>query len=298
MQSNHEIKYLFLTLIAPILWGTTYFTTTEFLPADRPFLAAIIRVLPAGLLLTLLKRKLPHGQQWWQILVLSFLNIACFQSLLFFAAYHLEGGIAAAIGAVQPLIIFFLAIVVDKKSTDMKSFMAILLMIFGMWVLLVLGKDQQHSFDVLGCAAAFMGAVSMALGTYLSKKWKPNVDNLTFTGWQLLFGGIILMPLFFVFETLPSTLSLANILGYSYLAIFGSLIAYSLWFLGVSKLSPVAVSILGVFSPMTALFIGWIFLGQRLSLLQMIGFGIVLGCVIFVQMQSWGQGKKQRLSQV
>ncbi|WP_459581136.1 hypothetical protein [Dickeya oryzae] len=36
---------------APCVWGTTYFVTTQFLPADKPLLAALIRALPAGLIL-------------------------------------------------------------------------------------------------------------------------------------------------------------------------------------------------------------------------------------------------------
>ncbi|HQU87532.1 MAG TPA: hypothetical protein PLC58_03010, partial [Denitromonas sp.] len=40
-----------LTALAPIIWGTTYIVTTELLPPDRPLTAALLRVLPAGLLL-------------------------------------------------------------------------------------------------------------------------------------------------------------------------------------------------------------------------------------------------------
>ena len=39
------------TALAPLIWGSTYLVTTEFLPPDRPFTAALIRALPAGLLL-------------------------------------------------------------------------------------------------------------------------------------------------------------------------------------------------------------------------------------------------------
>ena len=39
------------TALAPLIWGSTYLVTTEFLPPNRPFTAALIRVLPAGLLL-------------------------------------------------------------------------------------------------------------------------------------------------------------------------------------------------------------------------------------------------------
>ena len=51
------------TALAPLIWGSTYLVTTEFLPPNRPFTAALIRVLPAGLLLLACEAardKYPH----------------------------------------------------------------------------------------------------------------------------------------------------------------------------------------------------------------------------------------------
>ena len=50
-----------LTALTPIVWGSTYAVTTEFLPPDRPLLTALLRALPAGLVLLLLTRVLPRG---------------------------------------------------------------------------------------------------------------------------------------------------------------------------------------------------------------------------------------------
>ena len=49
---------ILLTALAPLIWGSTYIVTSELLPPHRPFTAALIRVLPAGLLLLLLMRRL------------------------------------------------------------------------------------------------------------------------------------------------------------------------------------------------------------------------------------------------
>ncbi len=68
------------TALGPVIWGSTYIVTTELLPPDRPFTAALLRTLPAGLLL-----------------VLAALNIGVFQALLFVAAYRLPGGVAAVV---------------------------------------------------------------------------------------------------------------------------------------------------------------------------------------------------------
>ena len=49
-----------LTATAPLIWGSTYLVTTEFLPPDVPLLSASLRTLPVGLLMLLCLRQLPH----------------------------------------------------------------------------------------------------------------------------------------------------------------------------------------------------------------------------------------------
>ncbi|MEG1771284.1 MAG: EamA family transporter, partial [Comamonas sp.] len=97
-----------LTALAPAIWGSTYIVASEILPPDRPFTAALIRALPAGLLLLLFTRVLPARRDAWRLLVLSALNIGVFQALLFVAAYRLPGGLAAVLGAIQPLLVMLL----------------------------------------------------------------------------------------------------------------------------------------------------------------------------------------------
>src|SRR5439155_8256978 len=93
--SNRRSTILLTTAIAPMLWGTTYVVTTELLPPHRPLLAALLRALPAGLLLVAITRVLPRGSWWWRSLVLGTLNIGAFNALLFVGAYRLPGGVAA-----------------------------------------------------------------------------------------------------------------------------------------------------------------------------------------------------------
>lgn len=99
---------IIFTAIAPMIWGSTYIITSEFLPSDRPFTSAFIRVLPAGILLILFTREFPSRQNWWHLFILAALNIGIFQALLFIAAYRLPGGLAAVLGSIQPLIVMIL----------------------------------------------------------------------------------------------------------------------------------------------------------------------------------------------
>lgn len=150
--SNHWLN-TFLTMLAPIFWGTTYIVTTQFLPPDLPLFAAVIRVLPAGMILVLFARRLPRSGQWGRMLILSFLNISSFQALLFIAAYRLPGGIAAVIGAIQPLIILVLIWKIDHIPPRPITIIATISAIAGMAMLLVTDNAAWDKGRLTGGAA-------------------------------------------------------------------------------------------------------------------------------------------------
>ena len=106
---------LLVTAIAPIIWGSTYLVTTEYLPAGYPLTAAMLRALPIGILMLIVVRQLPSGVWWLKILLLGALNFSLFWWMLFVSAYRLPGGVAATVGAVQPFIVIIhtLAILED-----------------------------------------------------------------------------------------------------------------------------------------------------------------------------------------
>ena len=94
-----SLRDTLLTALAPLIWGSTYWVTSQWLPPDRPFTAALLRVLPAGLLLLGWTRGWPARASWGRLLGVSVLNIGVFQALLFVAAYRLPGGVAAILAA-------------------------------------------------------------------------------------------------------------------------------------------------------------------------------------------------------
>ena len=111
------MRVALLTAVAPVAWGSTYIVTAELLPPDRPLFAAVVRALPAGLLLLALRRRRPHGIWWWRALVLGACNIGLFFPLIFLAAYHLPGGLAATLQASSPFAVMALAwLVIGERA--------------------------------------------------------------------------------------------------------------------------------------------------------------------------------------
>ncbi|MBW9052077.1 EamA family transporter [Rhizobium mesosinicum] len=265
-----------MTAIAPTIWGSTYFVTTSFLPQGYPLTVATLRALPAGLLLLLIVRKLPTGIWWGRAFVLGALNFSFFWAMLFVSAYRLPGGVAATVGAVQPLIVIALSRLFLGKPI---RFIAVIGGLIGMAGVALLVLTPRAALDPVGVAAGLAGALSMAFGTVLTRRWQPPVSSLTFTSWQLTAGGVLLAPVaFFLEPTLPVPTT-ANILGIVWLDLVGAAFTYLLWFRGLSRIEPSAAASLGFLSPVVATVLGWLALGQNLTPSQLVGFAMVLASV-------------------
>lgn len=269
-----------ITALAPIIWGSSYIVTTQFLPNLDPVTISLLRALPAGLILLCLVRQLPHGNWIGKMFVLGALNFSIFWSLLFFTAYRLPGGVAAVMGALQPFIVVLAARGILKTEIKPLSIFAIAAGAFGV-ALIVLTPDAK--LDVLGVIAGIAGSASMAFGTVLSRKWQPPVSALTYTSWQLTAGGILLLPFALFAPTSWSDISWTNTFGLAYLGLIGAGLTYVIWLRGIKLLQPTAVSILGLFSPLSAAILGWIFVSETLNATQLMGMLVVFASVLIGQ---------------
>ncbi|WEF10257.1 DMT family transporter [Pectobacterium actinidiae] len=278
--SSHYWRDVILTALAPAIWGSTYIVTSEILPPDRPFTAALIRVLPAGLLLLVFTRRFPARRDWWRVVVLSALNIGVFQALLFVAAYRLPGGLAAVLGAIQPLLVMVLVWAVDHRAPRLATLWSAIIGVGGMAILLL---SPQTTVEPVGIAAALLGALCMAAGVWLTRRWQLDLPVLPLTGWQLFIGGLMLAPVAWGVDAPLPALTLSQYVAYAYLCLAGAVIAYGLWFRGITRLPTIAVASLGLLSPLTAVVLGWVLLSQSMTGIAFLGLTIVLASVFAVQ---------------
>lgn len=280
---KHNLSDLSLTAVAPIVWGSTYIVSTEFLAGFSPMTVAMLRALPAGLLLLAIVRQLPTGIWWLRAFILGALNISIFLSMLFVAAYRLPGGVAGTVLSAQPLIVVFLASLL--LSARLRS-LAVVGALVGMIGVALLVLTPNATLDPIGIAAGLAGATSMAMGVTLARKWQPPVSPLTFTSWQLTTGGLLLVPVVVLFDGSIPVPTISNLIGLVWLGLIGAALTYALWFRGIGRLAPSAVSSLLFLSPLTAVLLGWVFLGQSLTVLQITGIALVIGSIWLSQRSS------------
>ncbi|MEU7716895.1 EamA family transporter [Streptomyces tibetensis] len=268
-----------LTSLAPISWGTTYAVTTEFLPPDRPLFTALVRALPAGLLLLAFARVLPRGAWWWKAAVLGALNIGAFFPLLFLSAYRLPGGMAAVVGSAGPLFVAALSALLLGQRPSARTLVTGAVAAFGVSLVVL---RAAGALDALGVLAAVAATASMSTGTVLTKRWgRPEgVGPLALTGWQLTAGGLLIAPLAFLVEGAPPALDGRAVGGYLYLALANTALAYWLWFRGIGHMTATQVTFLGPLSPLTAAVVGWAALGQALTPVQLLGMALAFGATV------------------
>jgi probable blue pigment (indigoidine) exporter len=275
-----RLQTLALTALAPVIWGTTYLVTSEMLPEGYPLTIAMLRALPAGLLLLLVVRKLPPRERLVDIFILGGLNFAAFWTFLFIAAYRLPGGVAATMGATQALLVIFIARAVLATPVRRDALLAGMLGVAGVALVALTAAAR---LDMIGIGAALAGAASMAAGTVYSRKLRGDTPLLTFTAWQLAAGGLLLLPAALVFEPGLPAMDATSLAGLAWLGLIGAALTYVLWFRGVQKIDPAAVSVLGFLSPLTAVLLGWLVLGQDLTTLQTAGAVLVVASILFAQ---------------
>jgi probable blue pigment (indigoidine) exporter len=275
-----------LTAFAPTVWGTTYLVTERLLPPDRPLFSATLRALPTGLVLLAATRRLPSGHWWWRSVLLGLCNIGMFFPLLFLAAYRLPGGLASTLQATSPLAVMALAALVIGERAGRRRIVAAAVGLAGVSLLVL--RSPGH-LDPLGLAAAFGSVLVSALGFVLIKRWDPPVDMLTLVSWQLVVGGVALLPVAWLVEGAPPHLAASAVSGYLWLMVAGTGLAYWCWFTGLRAMPAGAVALVGLVNPVIGTGLGVAVAAEAFGWPQAMGMVLVLGGVVAGQTSAAGE---------
>ncbi|WP_205859371.1 DMT family transporter [Phycicoccus flavus] len=280
--TSATVRTVLLTAVAPVVWGSTYAVTQLALPPGRPMFSAAMRILPAGLLLLLWLRRLPRGRWWGRAAVLGTLNHGLFFALLYVAAYRLPSGLAATLTALSPLVVMGVARLALGERQPRVTVLASLAGVAGV-VLLVRQGGHEGGVDPVGVAAAVGAVVSSAVGFVLVKRWTPRDGVLVTTSWQLVAGGLLLVPVALVTEGAPPVLDGAGVLGLLYLGLVGSVLGYVVWFRGLTRMDAGAVAVVGLVNPVVGTALGVVLLGEPFGWGHLAATGVVLGGVLAAQ---------------
>ncbi|MCF5839559.1 DMT family transporter [Aeromonas veronii] len=261
---------MLIALLAPLLWGSTYAVVSLYLTDYSPYWVAVWRALPAGLLLLLLHPRMPP-LPWGKQFLLAFCNIAAFFALLFVAAFRLPGAVAGTLGATLPLVLMLLAWLQDGTRPSLKWLLLGLMGLAGVLLLL----NPSANLDPVGVACAMLATVLIGQSSRWMGHWPVN-DLLALTAWQLLLGGLMLIPLAWLLAgpmPLPEPASAPGLL---WLILLNTALGYWAWLWGLKYHGPEVMGMLALTNPMMAVSLGVLMVGETLDVSQWIGIGVIL----------------------
>lgn len=262
-----------ITAIAPVAWGSNYYVTREFLPADAALWGAAIRALPAGLLLLLVARSVPRGAWWWRSALLGAMNVGAFFALIYLAAQRLPTSIASTIMAASPVALMLMAWAIVAERPRLVPLAGAAIGIVGVATMLLGGGG---SVDALGVAASVTAMLMSATGYVLAKRWSGEVELLASTSWQLVAGGLLLLVPAALVEGAPPALDVQAALGFTYVTVVATAVAFVAWFGGLSHLPASTVGLVGLLNPVTGVLLGTLLAGELLTWRQALGIALVL----------------------
>jgi probable blue pigment (indigoidine) exporter len=142
------------------------------------------------------------------------------------------------------------------------------------------GAGSVNPRGVLASAAAMLMS---SLGYILVKRWSREVDVLATTCWQLLAGGLLLLPFAALAEGAPPALDLPAVLGFAYVTVVATALALAAWFAGLRHLPAGTVGLVGLLNPVTGVLLGTTLAADSLTARQLCGLGLTLAGVLLGQ---------------
>ena len=283
-------KAFFCLALVCLLWGTTWIASKEGVKHIPDALQmASIRQLIGGCCYVAFflykKTALPKGKEWIPILILSFLNFMISNGLSTLALqYKISAGLGAIIGAIFPLWIVVIGLLISKEKMPVKAIIGLLLGFSGVCVIFYdhLNDFWNPQFQ-LGILFSVIATWTWAIATIYTKKQALNFNPYFSLGLQMIISGI---ALYSFSSATGKAISISAIpwqswLAIAYLVIFGSLIAFICYLYALQNLPTEQVSIYAYINPMVAVLCGWLIFNEKVTIYITIGglvtlFGIYL----------------------
>lgn len=286
-----------LLLIAPFfLWGTAMVAMKGVIPHTTPLFMAGVRLLPAGVLILIaaafMGRPQPKGWlAWLWIIIFALVDATLFQGFLAEGLVRTSAGLGSVMIDSQPLAVALLSLWLFQEHIGLWGWLGLGLGVTG---ISLIGLQEEWIFHLLDSGVKIttdnwqqlfnsgewlmlLAALSMAVGTVLIRFVCRYADPVTATGWHIILGGLPLWGISAVVENQQwQNLVLSDWLNLGYATIFGSAIAYGLFFYFASSGNLTSLSSLTFLTPVFALIFGHLFLAEVLTPIQWLGVMLTL----------------------
>jgi probable blue pigment (indigoidine) exporter len=264
-------------LVFALFWASASVAAKTGLKSADPLTLLVIRFLIAGLLMLLYslvikKERLPRQAEWKQLTVFGSLNTSVYLGCFFIASQTVSAGLATLFVSVNPLLIAFISAAYIKRQPSRNEIIGFSICFLGL-VIASWPHLQDAQASLFGIVILSLGMLVYSFGTVYFKKQNMQLSTLSVNAWQVLIGGLILIPFSFLFYTRPIQFNRDFYLSLFWLTIVVSIFTMLLW-LYLLKKDTVKASRWLYLSPIFGYLLSYFILDEPLTLFA--GFGTVL----------------------
>ena len=266
-----------------VVWGSTYLAIRYALESFPPLLMGGVRFLTAGLLLYAWARvrgaERPSLRQWRSAAVIGGFLLLGGNGAVGWAEQTVETGTAALLISTVPLWMTLFDWLTEGRRPGRRVLAGLALGIAGVALLVRPGT----AVDPAGALVLVLGASSWAWGSLRSRRMDLPASPLVSTALQMICGGALLAAAgtlrgeVAVFD--PAAASLRSVLAVAYLAVFGSIVAFSAYVWLLRKTTPAIVGTYAYVNPVIAVLLGWLAAGESISAGTLVATAVIVAGV-------------------
>ncbi|MBN4000656.1 EamA family transporter [Nostoc sp. LPT] len=315
--SASRLPFAPLLLIAPFfLWGTAMVAMKGVIPHTTPLFMAGVRLIPAGMLILIaaafMGKPQPKGwAAWLWIALFALVDGTLFQGFLAEGLVRTSAGLGSVMIDSQPLAVALLSLWLFQEQIGFWGWLGLGLGVTGISLIGLPNEWILHFFDsganmtignwqdlfASGEWLMLLAALSMAVGTVLIRFVCRHADPVSATGWHMILGGLPLWGISSVVESQQwENLGGSDFMALGYATVFGSAIAYGLFFYFASSGSLTSLSSLTFLTPVFALLFGNLFLSEVLSPLQWVGVFLTLISIYLINQRDTLAGQNDTVT--
>lgn len=288
---QNKFVILFLAIICTLLWGSAFpfikigykmFNISESDLASK-LLFAGIRFALAGIIVLLfffiLNKKLPtfKKESFKGILIIGLIQTTLEYFFIYYGLFYTTGVKSNILNSTSVFVMVILAhFFYDNDKLNKQKILGCLMGFIGV-VIINFSNGFEINFNLFGDGFIMLGSASFAIGSVISKKVTENEDSMIVTGYQLFFGGLILLIIGLIGGGKLIFSSFNSILLVGYLIILSS-VAFTIWTI-LFKYNPVGrVSVFNFLTPVFGTLFSAIILHEKLFEVKNI-IALILVCI-------------------
>ena len=270
-----------MLILLSVLWGGSFLFQKIAVEELPPFTIVLVRVALAALTLHLIRPfigiALPGLRIWAAFAVMGLLNNVIPFSLLVYGQTQIGAGLASILNAMTPVFTVIVAhsLTQDEKLTANRAF-GVVFGFLGVICLIGIEALDGLTLAVAGQIACVGAAISYAFSSVWARRFQDVPPFASAMG-QLTMSSLMMIPIVLMVDQ-PWTLAWPSptvVWSLILLAIPATALAYLLFFAIVRAAGATNIMLVTLLVPVSAVLLGAVFLGERLSLTDALGMALI-----------------------